>query len=149
MGKIIGVLVAATAAIAAAPATARAETWARFSSTDRTAYLVDLDTLTLTDGVANTRIARVPMGDDAAERGHEVEEVAIRCADKQFRSGATISYGPDGVETDRYTEETPWEPAREGTLYAGVLSFACEDMRPAGATPYPTLQAFMEGGRGR
>ena len=148
MGRIT-IIMAATAFATAFAAPATAETWARFSSTDRTAYLVDLDTLTPTEGLATTRIARVPLGDDAAERGHEVEEITIRCADKQFRSGATISYGPDGAETDRYTDETPWEPAREGTLYAGVLSFACEDMRPADATPYPTLQAFMEGGRGR
>ena len=147
MGRMTTIMAAAVFATAfAAPATA--ETWARFSSTDRTAYLVDLDTLTPADGLASTRIARVPVGDDAAERGHEVEEVAIRCADKQFRSGATISYGPDGLETDRYAEETPWEPARDGTLYANVMSFVCEDMRPANAIPYPTLQAFMEG-RGR
>ena len=148
MGRMTTIITGMVLATAFA-APAEAETWARFSSTDRTAYLVDLDTLTPTDGLANTRIARVPLGDDAAERGHEVEEITIRCADKQFRSGATISYGPDGVETDRYTEETSWESAREGTQYAHVLSFACEDMRPAGATPYPTLQAFMEGGRGR
>jgi hypothetical protein len=148
MGRITRIITGAVLATALA-APAGAETWARFSSTDRTVYLVDLDTLTPTDGLANSRIARVPLGDDAAERGHEVEEITMRCADKQFRSGATISYGPDGAETDRYTEETAWEPARDGTLYAGVMSFVCEDMRPADATPYPTLKAFMEGGRGR
>ena len=149
MGKTIGVILAATATIAAAPATAMAESWARFSTTDRTAYLVDLDTLSPTDGLAKTRIARVPLGEDASERGHEVEELTVRCTDKQFQSGATISYGPDGAEIDRYTEETPWEPARDGTLYANVVSFVCEDMRPADATSYPTLQAFIEGGRAR
>ena len=87
-------------------------------------------------------------GEDTFARDRK-EEVAVRCGDKQFRSGATISYGPDGSETDRYTEETSWDPAREGTLYASILSFACEDMRPAGATPYPTIAAFIESGRGR
>lgn len=148
MGGLTTIMTGAILAIAIV-APAKAESWAQFSSTDRTAYLVDLDTLTPTDGVANTRLARVPLGEDAAERGHEMEEVAVRCGDKQFRSGAAISYGPDGSETDRYTEETSWDPAREGTLYASILSFACEDMRPAGATPYPTIAAFIESGRGR
>jgi len=135
----------ATAALASPVA---AESWAAFSRSDATVYLVDLDGLTPVDGVATTRMARVPTHGDAANLSHETEEVMVRCSDGQSRSGATVTYGADGAETDRYSEDTPWEATPSGGIYGGIKSFACEEMRPQN-TAFPTIAAFIAGGRGQ
>ncbi|SDQ81051.1 hypothetical protein [Brevundimonas sp. 374] len=135
----------ATAAIASPSA---AESWAAFSRSDATVYLVDVDALTPVDGVATTRMARVPARGEATNLSHETEEVMVRCSDGQSRSGATVTYGADGAETDRYSEDTPWEATPAGGIYGAIKSFACEDMRPQTAA-FPTIQAFIAGGRGQ
>jgi hypothetical protein len=133
--------------VLAAASPVAAETWTRFSATDKTVYIVDLDTLAATDGVATVRFARVPAQGDATDLSHEVEEVAIRCSDGQSRTVATISHGPDGAETDRYAEESAWDATPSGGVYGGLKSFACEDMRPQGRS-FPTIAAFVADGRG-
>ena len=138
---------AAIMATAALASPAAAESWAAFSRSDAVVYLVDLDGLTPVDGVATTRMARVPARGDAADLSHETEEVMVRCSDGQSRSGATVTYG-DGAETDRYSEDTPWEATPSGGVYGGIKSFACEDMRPQTAA-FPTSAAFIAGGRGQ
>ena len=146
MIRTIGVAaILATAAIASPSA---AESWAAFSRSDATVYLVDVDALTPVDGVATTRMARVPARGDATNLSHETEEVMVRCSDGQSRSGATVTYGADGAETDRYSEDTPWEATPAGGIYGAIKSFACEDMRPQTAS-FPTIQAFIAGGRGQ
>lgn len=130
----------------AASSPAAAESWALFSTTDRTAYLVDVDTLSPVDNAAVARIARVPREGDADDQSYETEEIEVRCGDRKSRSGVSVSYGPDGVETDRYADETPWETARAETVYAQVVSFVCGDLQPAGA-PTPTIAAFIAAGR--
>jgi hypothetical protein len=133
--------------VLAAASPVAAETWTRFSATDKTVYIVDLDTLAATDGVAVVRFARVPAQGDATDLSHEVEEVAIRCSDGQSRTVATISHGPDGAETDRYAEESAWDATPSGGVYGGLKSFACEDRRPQGKA-FPTIAAFVADGRG-
>ncbi len=146
MIRTIGVAaILATAAIASPSA---AESWAAFSRSDATVYLVDVDALAPVDGVATTRMARVPARGDATNLSHETEEVMVRCSDGQSRSGATVTYGADGAETDRYSEDTPWEATPAGGIYGAIKSFACEDMRPQTAA-FPTIQAFIAGGRGQ
>ena len=139
---------AATMAAVALASPVAAESWATFSRSDATVYLVDLDGLTPVDGVATTRMARVPARGDAANLSHETEEVMVRCSDGQSRSGATVTYGPDGAETDRYSEDTPWEATPSGGVYGGIKSFVCEEMRPQ-TTAFPTISAFIAGGRGQ
>ena len=146
MIRTIGVAaILATAAIASPSA---AESWAAFSRSDATVYLVDVDALAPVDGVATTRMARVPARGEATNLSHETEEVIVRCSDGQSRSGATVTYGADGAETDRYSEDTPWEATPAGGIYGAIKSFACEDMRPQTAA-FPTIQAFIAGGRGQ
>lgn len=146
MIRTIGVAaIMATAAIASPSA---AESWAAFSRSDATVYLVDVDALAPVDGVATTRMARVPARGEATNLSHETEEVMVRCSDGQSRSGATVTYGADGAETDRYSEDTPWEATPAGGIYGAIKSFACEDMRPQTAA-FPTIQAFIAGGRGQ
>ena len=146
MIRTVGVAaIMATAAIASPSA---AESWAAFSRSDATVYLVDVDALTPVDGVATTRMARVPARGEATNLSHETEEVMVRCSDGQSRSGATVTYGADGAETDRYSEDTPWEATPAGGIYGAIKSFACEDMRPQTAA-FPTIQAFIAGGRGQ
>lgn len=141
----IAAAVAALSALGVAGPVA-AQTWTLFSTTDRTAYLVDADTLAATDGMATPHLARVPRTGDAGDLSYDTEEVEVRCSDQQSRSGLSVSYGPDGAETDRYSEESPWERAPEGTIYANVVSFVCGDRRPGG-TPYPDIAAFIAAGR--
>lgn len=146
MIRTIGVAaIMATTAIASPSA---AESWAAFSRSDATVYLVDVDALAPVDGVATTRMARVPARGEATNLSHETEEVMVRCSDGQSRSGATVTYGADGAETDRYSEDTPWEATPAGGIYGAIKSFACEDMRPQTAA-FPTIQAFIAGGRGQ
>ncbi len=109
---------------------------------------MDIGALTPVDGVATTRMARVPARGEATNLSHETEEVIVRCSDGQSRSGATVTYGADGAETDRYSEDTPWEATPAGGIYGAIKSFACEDMRPQTAA-FPTIQAFIAGGRGQ
>lgn len=138
-------LIVATTATAASPAVA--ESWSRFSSSDRTVYLVDVDSLTPVEGVVTTHFARVPTHGEANDQSHQVEEVLFRCSDSQSKSVVEITYGPDGVETERFAEEADWETAPTSGLYGGLKSFACEDMRPQGQT-WPTIAAFIADGRG-
>ncbi|NBB63484.1 hypothetical protein GVN18_29915 [Pseudomonas sp. ODNR1LW] len=133
--------------ILAAASPVAAETWTRFSASNTLVYLVDQDTFAATDGIATVRFARVPTQGEATDLSHEVEEVAIRCSDGQSRTVVTVNYGPDGAETDRYSEETPWEDTPSGGVYGGLKSFACEDMRPQGKS-YPTVAAYLADGRG-
>lgn len=146
MIRTIGLAAIMATAVLASPAAA--ESWASFSRSDATVYLVDLDGLTPVDGVATTRMARVPARGDAANLSHETEEVMVRCSDGQSRSGATVTYGPDGAETDRYSEDTPWEATPSGGIYGGIKSFVCEQMRPQ-TTAFPTIAAFIASGRGQ
>ncbi|OGN48982.1 MAG: hypothetical protein A3K57_02785, partial [Caulobacterales bacterium RIFOXYA1_FULL_67_7] len=105
-------VVGVAALTAATPAAA--ETWTRFSASDRTVYLIDQDTLTPVDGVATARFARVPAHGDAADQSHEVEELAVRCSDGQSRTVATIVHGPDGAEAERIAEDAPWDATPSG-----------------------------------
>ncbi|MRL70061.1 hypothetical protein [Brevundimonas sp. SPF441] len=144
MIRTIGVAaILATAAIASPSA---AESWAAFSRSDTTVYLVDIDALAPVDGVATTRMARVPARGEATNLSHETEEVMVRCSDGQSRSGATVTYGADGVEADRYSEDTSWEATNSTSIYGAIKHYACEDMRPQTAA-FPTIQAFIAGGR--
>lgn len=134
------------AVLVAAPAAA--ETWTRFSASEAVAYLVDQDMLIAVDGVVAARFARVPTHGEAGNLSYKIEELSVRCSDGQSRSTATISFGPDGAETDRETDDAPWEDTPSGGVYGAMKSFACDDMRPQGQA-YPTIQAFIEAGRGR
>ncbi|WP_395944999.1 hypothetical protein [Brevundimonas sp.] len=145
MRGIAKLTIIVAALVAATPA--GAENWSRFSSSDRTAYLVDQDTLTAVDGVVTVRFARIPTQGDAGDQSHESEEVAIRCSDGQSRTTADVTHGPDGAETDRVAEDGAWEATPSGGVYGALKSFACDDMRPQGES-WPTIAAFIAAGRG-
>lgn len=123
---------------------AAAESWARFSANDQTIYLVDLDTLAPVDGIASAHMGRVPAKGDATDLSYETEVVLIRCSDGLSKSGENVSYGPDGAEIDRYTDEGAWSAS--GGVYESIKRFACEEVRPAG-DPFPTIAAFIAAGR--
>lgn len=147
MNLLVKLLAAGVVGLAAATPVA-AENWSRLMGSDRTVYLVDLDALTPVDGVVTTRLARVAANGPATNLGREVEDVLVRCSDGQSRSGVTVTYDDGGMETDRHAEETPWEATPEGGVYGAIKSVACDNLRPTGKS-WPTLQAFIEDGRGR
>lgn len=125
---------------------AAAENWTRFSATDQTIYVVDIDTLTPADGVATAQMARVPAHSATGDLSHETEVVLVRCSDGQSKSGETVSFGPDGAETDRYTDDGPWSAS--GGVYESIKNLACDNTRPAG-TGFPTIAEFIASGRGQ
>lgn len=147
MSAIVKCLMAGFIGLAAATPAA-AESWSRFSASDRTVYLVDLDAMTPVDGVVTTRLARVPAQGPATDLSRETEEVMVRCSDSQSRSGVTVTYDASGAETDRYSEDSPWEATSTGGVYGAIKSFACDNMRPEGKS-WPSIQAFIEDGRGK
>lgn len=136
----------AGAAVLAIATPAVAENWAQFSSNDQTIYLVDLDTLTPVDGIVSAHMGRVPAKGDATDLSYDTEVVLMRCSDGQSKSGENVSYGPDGAETDRYTDEGPWSPS--GGVYESIKRIACDNALPA-STPYPTPSDFIKAGRGQ
>nr|WP_314528024.1 hypothetical protein [uncultured Brevundimonas sp.] len=149
MIKTIDIAVAASAlglAVFGLASPAAAESWAAFSRSDATVYLVDLDAMASVDGVVTTKMARVHARGEATDLSYETEEVMVRCSDGQSRSGATVTYGKDGAETDRYSEDTPWEATPSGGIYGAIKSFACEELRPQAAR-FPAIQAFIAAGR--
>ncbi|GAW41552.1 hypothetical protein SH203_01960 [Brevundimonas sp. SH203] len=151
MIKAINITVATSAlglAMFGLASPAAAESWAAFSRSDATVYLVDVDALTPVDGVVTTRMARVHARGEATDLSHETEEVMVRCSDGQSRSGATVTYGKDGAETDRYSEDAPWEATPTGGIYGAIKSFACDALRPQ-AAGFPTIPAFIAAGRGQ
>ena len=139
----------AGACVMAAAAPASAENWGRFSNSDHTVYLVDLDAMTPVDGVVTTWLARVPAQGPATDLRRDTEEVMVRCADGKVRSGASVTYDASGAETDRSNDDTPWDTVSEGGVYGAIKSFACDGLRPSGPTFWPSIQAFIEGGRGK
>ncbi|QYC10331.1 hypothetical protein [Brevundimonas nasdae] len=144
MSGIAKYLTIGAAALAIATPAA-AESWAQFSSNDQTLYVIDLDTLTPVDGIVSAHMGRVPAKGDASDLSYDTEVVLMRCADGQSKPGEIVTYGPDGAETDRYTDEGPW--GASGGVYESIKHIACENALPA-TTPYPTIAALIAAKRG-
>lgn len=145
MSGIAKYLIVGAAALAIATPAA-AERWAQFSANDQTIYFVDLDTLTPVDGIVSAHMGRAPAKGDASDLSYDTEVVLMRCADGQSKPGEIVTYGPDGAETDRYTDDGPWGPS--GGVYESIKRIACENALPA-STPFPTIAAFITAGRGQ
>ncbi|KAK0332045.1 hypothetical protein LTR94_026485 [Friedmanniomyces endolithicus] len=142
IAALLTVAVASTAFVAPASA----ETWKRFSASDRTVYLVDEDSLVPVEGVVTTRFARVPTRGEAADQTHDIEEVQFRCADSQSKTVVEISYGADGAEAERFADEAEWEAAPTSGLIAQLKSLACDNMRAQGES-FASIAAFIAAGR--
>ena len=154
----ITLLVALMALSASAPAWAQdpqavvvaqpaAEDWHRFSGSASTSYFVEVTEIPAPGAAEVTvRMARVPTDGDADDLSHSIERIAFRCAAGEMKIGETVEYGADGAEADRYDDGLSWEDVPPDSVMAYLKSFACDNMRST-ATTYPSIQAFIEGGR--
>lgn len=143
-------LLAALAILSATGTTALAEDWHLFSSNSTTAYLADVDSIAVVDGLTTMRIARVrkaPGNPD--DLSHVVDDYAFRCSDRQVRFLSAREYGPDGALIDQFEEpEAPWDEIGRSSFYDYMQAVACGGDRAPQSQTWPSLQAFMTSGRG-
>ena len=121
--------------------------WVPLSRSTQRVYLIDPSKIrregdVTTVAVARTRIER-PAPDDFS---YDVDEFELRCAAGQSRATTSIAYGPDGAETDRYDDPSPWSAIAPDTLDSFAKSVACDGLE-LGATRWPSIRAFMEAGQ--
>jgi len=147
MALAIGVMPVAALAQDTAPpvAPAATEDWTPFSRSGTRAYLADLTSLTTGDPVS-VRLARAPLAALAGDYSYTVDDYQFQCAAEQVRLVATTEYGPDGVQTDRFTEEAAWEDIPANSLDAYLKGVACDGAR-AEARTWPSIKAFIDAGR--
>lgn len=128
----------------ATPATA--ETWHAFSRSANAAYMADVDALVTEGDITRITLAIVPLRGEAGDFSHTIDTYEFRCGPRQWRSSVSVEYGPDGVEVDRYPDESDWMSAREGTIPGILKEIACDGVR-ANPPTWPTVRAFIEAGR--
>lgn len=136
-------------AVALAVATpAAAETWQSFSRTSTNIYLVEVDGILAEGEVTSLRMASVPRDGPAGDYSYSVETYQFHCTGEAvWRTAGVVEYGPDGSEAGQFPEEgAEWMPVRAGTVPASLKDVACGVARST-ATPFPTIQAFVDAGR--
>lgn len=131
---------------AAAPPAAGPE-WHVFSRSSDRAYLVDLGTVAEAGGARTVQVARVSRKNPAGDHSHSVEGYSLRCSANQVRLGETIEYGTTGGEADRFDDGADWEDIRPGSVDEYVKMQVCDGQRSSPPT-YPSIQAFIDAGRG-
>lgn len=129
------------------PAATEAAGWVPLSRSSQRVYLIDPSKIrrvgdVTTVAVARTRLER-PAPDDYS---YDVDELELRCATRESRATTSIAYGPDGVETDRYDDPSPWSAIVADTLDDFASGVACTGDQMSG-TRWATIQAFMEAGQ--
>jgi hypothetical protein len=126
---------------------AAAENWNSVTRTTNNAFMVDVDAIAAVDGITSAPVATVPRNGDAGDYSHSVETYQFRCAARQWRTAGLVDYASDGTEADRVPEDgASWEPVRANTLPDFLKQIVCDGSRSqAGA--WPTLKAFVDGGR--
>ena len=130
---------AATAALAG-------EDWNAFSRSAAKVYMTDVNGFKSSGDVTSVRIARVPLTGAAGDYSYAADDVEFRCAAKQSRTVASIEYGPDGVQTDRYEDPEEWAEYVPNTRDAYLSLIVCDGDR-ANPPTYPSIKAYIDGGR--
>lgn len=131
----------------AASSTAAVPEWHVFSRSSDRAYLVDLGTAALAEGATTVRVARVSRKNAAGDYSHSVESYSLRCATDQVRLGETVEYDATGNEADRFEDGADWENIRADSVDEHVKMQVCEGQRSS-PPAYPSIQAFIDAGRG-
>lgn len=143
-------LLAALAVFSAMGTSAIAEDWHLFSSNNTTAYLADVDSIAVVDGVTTMRIARVRKAPaNPGDLSHVVDSYAFRCSARQVRFLGASEYGPDGALIDQFDEpEAPWDDIGRSNFFDYMQAVACGGDRSPQSQTWPSLQAYMTSGRG-
>jgi hypothetical protein len=128
---------------AAAPA---GEDWNPFSRSTVKVYMADVNSFRTVGDVVSARIARVPLAGEPGDYSYAADEIEMRCAAKQSRTVASIEYGPDGVQTDRYDDPEEWAAYAPDTRDAYLSQLVCDGDRASPPT-WPSIRAFIDAGR--
>lgn len=127
---------------------ASAQEWHPISRNTERVYLADVAGMGVVDGVTTIMVARVSRRPASpTDYSYTADEYAYKCATNEVRPGASVEYGEDGVETNRFDDGAGWERVRPDTLDAYVKQVACDGER-ANPPVFPSIRAFMDAGRG-
>lgn len=128
--------------------TASAQEWHSISRNAERVYLADVGGMGVVDGVTTIMVARVSRRPASpTDYSYTADEYAYKCATNQVRPGASVEYGEDGAEANRFEDGGEWETVRPDTLDAFVKQVACDGER-ANPPVFPSIKAFMDAGRG-
>jgi hypothetical protein len=133
--------------LAASPAAA--ESWHSYSRSANNVFMADVDSITVTDGITSVRVATAPRAGPAGDYSHSVETYEFRCGQAaRWRTAGVVEFGPDGAETGQYPEaDAAWEPVRPNSTPAYLAEITCDGAR-AEPPIWPSIQAFVDAGRG-
>ncbi len=132
---------------AAAPPAPAGPEWHVFSRSSDRAYLIDLGTVAEANGANTVRVARVSRRNPAGDYSHSVESYTLRCSANQVKLGETVEYDPAGTEADRFDDGADWEEIPPDSVDEYVKMQVCDGQRSAPPS-YPSIQAFIDSGRG-
>lgn len=136
----------AQTAPAPGPAAPAGEDWNPFSRSTVKVYMTDVNSFKTNGDVISARIARVPLSGQPGDYSYAADEIEFRCAAKQSRTVASIEYGPDGVQTDRYEDPEEWAAYTPDTRDAYLSLIVCDGDR-ANPPTWPSIKAFIDAGR--
>ena len=125
-----------------------AQEWHSISRNAERVYLADVGGMGVVDDVTTIMVARVARRPSSpTDYSYTADEYAYKCATNEVRPGASVEYGDDGSETNRFEDGGEWETVRPDTLDAFVKQVACDGER-ANPPVFPSIKAFMDAGRG-
>lgn len=126
---------------------ASAETWNTVSRGQNSVFMVDVDAIVVNGDITTIPLAAVPRIGQPTNYSHSIETYEFKCADAQWRTAGIVEYADDGAEASRIPEENgSWEATRPNTLPNFLKQLACDGVRAASPT-WPSIKAFVEGGR--
>lgn len=126
---------------------ALAQNWNTVSRSPNNAFMAEVDAIVVTGDVTSVSVATVPRRGEATDYSHSVETYEFKCGSSQWRTAGIVEYGEDASEADRIPEEGgSWEPIRSNTLPDFLKQVVCDGMR-ADPPTWPSIKAFVDGGR--
>lgn len=144
--KFTLILAAVLATTAATPALADQD-WHAYSRTTLRAYLADVGSITISEGLTSIRAASVPMTSPAGDLSHSEETYQFDCSRSKWRTAGASDYAADGSEDGNYPEDgAAWEDLHSNTVPDFLKQIACDGSRSSGTT-FPSIRAFIEAGR--
>lgn len=131
----------------AAPQASGQPEWQVLSRSQRMAYLFDPSTIQMRNGVTEVQMARAPLAPASDEPAWTLETYEFRCSASEYRTTRITEFGPDGSPAAPLeTLDEAFEAVAANGLSGFLKAVACDGER-ANPPYYPTLQAWIAGGR--
>jgi len=140
------IMLIAAAALATTATPVLAENWQPYSRTAARAYLTDVDSVVVADGITTIRTASVPMTAPPGDLTHTEETYQFDCAAGKWRTAGSSEFEADGTHEDYPEEGAAWEPLRPNTNPDFLKQIACDGSRSSSGS-FPSIRAFIEAGR--